>query len=266
MLYYGQNGEDYIVHRFFKKSRGFFIEIGALDGVLFSNTLVLEKIGWDGICIEPHPNYFGMLKINRPKSTCIKTAASDIEGTSEFFAEPSGLFSSLIKSNTEDPFLKVKMEGFRKINVQTRSMNNIIKNYGQKRKIDFLSVDVEGAELKVLKGLNLSKNRPRIMIVEANTTKSIKDISKLLFSYGYYRSIKLASNYFFCIRPMDAIKLMFIKVKCTTIIPVKTFFDDGDNLNKAKKRYLNFRPISFSWFMNEIKHCLVLYYDSLNKK
>lgn len=65
---------------------------------------------------------------------------------------------------------------------------------------------------------------------------------------------------------MDAIKLMFIKVKCTTIIPVKTFFADGDNLNKAKKRYLNFRPISFSWFMNEIKHCLVLYYDSLNKK
>ena len=64
-MYYSQSGEDKIMYEKFlnKIQNGVFLEMGACDGVLYSNTLFLEKTcGWTGILIEPHPNQFEKLK------------------------------------------------------------------------------------------------------------------------------------------------------------------------------------------------------------
>lgn len=67
MQYYSQNGQDaFIVKLFNGKRNGYFLDIGAYDGVYFSNSLTLEKsLGWEGICIEPNPLVYGQLKSNR---------------------------------------------------------------------------------------------------------------------------------------------------------------------------------------------------------
>lgn len=61
--YYSQNGEDFLMWKLFDYiDTGFYIEVGAFDGIHFSNTYSFEKLGWKGICIEPHPKFFPYCK------------------------------------------------------------------------------------------------------------------------------------------------------------------------------------------------------------
>jgi hypothetical protein len=73
--FYSQNGEDYLLSQFFNlKNDGFFIDIGAFDGIHLSNSYTFEKKGWRGICVEANPKYFEICKENRPKSICLNLA------------------------------------------------------------------------------------------------------------------------------------------------------------------------------------------------
>jgi hypothetical protein len=68
----GQELQDMYAYLYFKgKKDGFFIDIGAYDGITISNTYALEKIGWKGICVEPVPEIYDRLIKNR-KCECIK--------------------------------------------------------------------------------------------------------------------------------------------------------------------------------------------------
>ena len=61
--YYSQHGEDFLIHKIFKgKTNGYYVEIGCLDGIEFSNTYFFEKIGWKGACIEAHHDFIADLK------------------------------------------------------------------------------------------------------------------------------------------------------------------------------------------------------------
>src|SRR4051812_34384611 len=83
---YSQEGQDrYLDSKIFRKKRdGFFIEIGAYDGIRFSNTYLFEKErGWKGICIEPIPERFDLLRKNR-NAVCIQACVSEMSGTADF--------------------------------------------------------------------------------------------------------------------------------------------------------------------------------------
>ena len=74
--FYGQYGEDIKILPLFEKNySGWFVEVGAMEGARFSNTYLFELMGWKGICIEPHPDYFDLLKKNRSRSITIHAAA-----------------------------------------------------------------------------------------------------------------------------------------------------------------------------------------------
>ena len=76
MTTYSQLNQDVDVIQFYKnKENGYFIEIGANDGINLSNTYLLEKnYNWKGICVEPIPDIFNKLKNNRPNSICVNKA------------------------------------------------------------------------------------------------------------------------------------------------------------------------------------------------
>jgi len=77
MKFFSQQGEDSIVWSVLKNvKKGFFLDIGALDGKRFSNTYTFELQGWNGICVEAHPKYYEICKNNRPKSVVIHAAVS----------------------------------------------------------------------------------------------------------------------------------------------------------------------------------------------
>lgn len=159
-----QLGQDrYILENFFKKSDGtyvtdgFFIEIGAYDGKIFSNTYVLEHLGWKGICIEPVPEIFDKLKNNRT-CICIQGCISDKEGPVLFrqICEHevfSGIAEKYDPQHTANLAKNYSFAESKYYEVQCITLSTLLCDYAID-KIHFLSLDVEGGELGILKSLS----------------------------------------------------------------------------------------------------------------
>lgn len=176
--YFSQYGQDAFLDKsvFKKKTRGFFIDIGANDGITYSNTYFFEKYrNWKGICIEPHPDAFTKLQSNR-NSILIKACISEIEGKAEFlkidgYAEMlSGLQNKYTSDHIERIRREIKIHGGKQetIGVNCRSLEFILKDHKIEENIDYCSIDTEGGELEILQSINLEKNPIKIISVENN--------------------------------------------------------------------------------------------------
>jgi FkbM family methyltransferase len=224
MKFYSQNGEDFLLWEFFnQKTKGFFIDVGAFDGIHLSNTFAFEKEGWTGICIEPHPDYFPLCKKNRINSICLNLACVeyDQEQVSDFYIEKIGLLSGIgIKDNENDikqrySNRELKYEGLQKVKVPARTLNAILNNYlPSDVVIDFISIDVEGTELAVLKGLNLDRFSPRVVIIEGNTEDAKDEIIKYMDKFEYKLARELSINLFFVRDVKELAALQTLKVNC----------------------------------------------------
>ena len=159
---------------YFDFDNGFFLEVGASDGINQSNTKYLEDHrNWTGILIEPNVNAFNSCINNRPKSKVYNCALVDYEYPN---AEIEMYFRSwitgdpgLVTSVFDSPFNKVP--GWDAYNnsymVSARTLDSILEE-SSVEKIDFFSLDVEGYELKVLQGFNFIKYKPSFILVEAH--------------------------------------------------------------------------------------------------
>lgn len=222
--FFSQNGEDFLLWNFFgKKTNGFYVDVGAFDGIHLSNSLSFEQKGWSGICIEPHPAYFRLCKHSRNRAICINAACvdNDSEDTVEFFSEELGLLSGTCCDREEDVKTRYKnrglmFKGFNKIKVPAVTLNNtLVKYLPPGTEIDFISIDVEGTELEVLRGLDINMFRPRVIILEANSEKTKASIDDHLVKLnGYVEARCLGVNIFYVKNPKDADKLQSISVNC----------------------------------------------------
>ena len=158
--YYSQQGEDEFVYQHYLRtfdSNGIFVEVGASDGVEFSNTKFFEdELGFSGLLIEGAPFYYKSLIQNRPHCKCIHAAISNTEGTADFLyhSHLSGLPNHLHRSNVLCPDTKIKRE-FTKFSVPMRRLDIILRENAVPY-IDYLSIDVEGGELEVLESMDWS--------------------------------------------------------------------------------------------------------------
>jgi FkbM family methyltransferase len=176
------NGEplEIKLDKLFKnKEMGFFIELGANDGLTQSNTAFFEKTrNWTGILIEPSVIGRDMCLQNRPHSLCFNYACVSNDYKDEFVYgdfEQNSLMASIngerLGSNTLTKVKAVTLEFI-------LDSQNITNN------IDFLSLDTEGYELNILKGLNLDKYRPNYMLIEVYK-KDYNDIVLFLKDKNY---------------------------------------------------------------------------------
>lgn len=176
MDYQGQNGQDRFLNcNYFKsKSEGIFVDVGAHDGKTISNSLFFEKIGWKGLCIEPLPNIFSKLIQNR-NCICENYAISSKEGEEEFllvegYAE---MLSGLVKEYSLEHLRRVRDEinfygGCEKIiKVKTTKLQTLLEKHNITN-IDYLSIDTEGNELKVLQSIDFNKTKIFAITVENN--------------------------------------------------------------------------------------------------
>lgn len=201
--YYSQNGEDAIVWALFDKQRrpGFFVDVGALDGTRFSNTYSFELAGWKGTCIEAHRDYLELLRKNRPHSVCIHAAVADRdEPRVEFFANRRGALSTL--DRTMEPVFRERFGayfgGFEVQHVPQRTLNTILAAAGAPRPLDVVSIDVEGSEMAVLRGLDLARYRPRVLVIEAAFDGEADEMTDYMHKAGFFRARSLCGNLFFC--------------------------------------------------------------------
>jgi len=224
--YYSQHGEDYLLWNFFGfKREGYFIEVGAFDGVYLSNTYSFESVGWKGICIEPIPEMYALCAKNRENSICINAAAGADEQNHEkigFFQDDMGLYASCVTSEESARFIEqsyendnISYEGLKKYDVEVRSLNNILETEQKKHQsIDFVSIDVEGFELDVLNGFNLKKYKPTVLLIEANDKDQKKKILDYVLKKGYHFACEVSVNLVFAKDPDDARRLKEIEINC----------------------------------------------------
>lgn len=201
--FYSQCGQDkYILTHFFPdKKDGFFIEIGAFDGIKFSNTYFFEKRGWKGICVEPLPFAFEQLKKNR---SCISIygCITDHEGIALFrYVKDTGeMLSGLVEKY--DPRHVARIENARVrsdyLEVPCYRLSRVLHDYNIK-KIDFLSIDTEGGELDILKSLTHDElARIDVICVEDNFYDSQNcEIVKFLTNNNFEFIVRLEQDLIF---------------------------------------------------------------------
>ncbi|AYV75153.1 MAG: FkbM family methyltransferase [Terrestrivirus sp.] len=165
---YSQLGQDiYVLQKYQHKKNGFFVEVGACDGIYLSNTYLLEtQYDWKGICIEPIPHWFNECVKNRPNSICIQDAVySENDLTLEFNIADSHVLSGITAHVDKHVH---SLNGGRKINVNTKTLTWILDAHNAPQFIEYLSLDTEGSEFEVLKGINFDKYKFGIIDIEHN--------------------------------------------------------------------------------------------------
>lgn len=159
----GTGSEPEAVWQFFgRKPSGFFIDVGANDPVVNSQTWFLEQRGWSGILVEALPHLAEKLRANRPACRVFHAACGppDHPETVDFHEAEAGGLSGLQQNPLGGDERYVATH-----KVPMLSLTEIIQEAGSPT-VDFLSVDVEGAEFEVLRGLDLQRNGPALMLIE----------------------------------------------------------------------------------------------------
>ncbi|MBX3732577.1 MAG: FkbM family methyltransferase [Verrucomicrobiae bacterium] len=162
------------------------VDVGAHDGFFSSNSYPFIKRGWRALLIEPHPGAFEkaqQLHRNHPSVTVLNLACSDHEGREElnlFQGDEAGSLSALSGAGA----VTASKRGIaRAITVQVTVLEALLRHHRIPERFGLLTVDTEGQDFAVLRGLNLSHFRPRAIITE----KYNDDTSKFdhLQKHGY---------------------------------------------------------------------------------
>lgn len=147
-----------------ERTGGYFVEVGVGDGVHLSNTHLLEHgFGWRGLLIEPNPAFHDSIRARRTATLDTRAAFSRGGETMGFVSYEE--LSTLLPFRDGDGH---RRDGRPVIRVETATLDDILARHGAPGAIDYLSIDTEGSELEVLKGLDLARYRPRVMTVEHN--------------------------------------------------------------------------------------------------
>ena len=211
--YYGHHELDKKLKKYLNYEKGFFVELGANDGIKQSNTFYFEKnLGWNGILIEPiKTKYLKCLKYRSPKNYFYNNACVGINFKRD---KIKMIYSDLMSSIDDKEIINkidakkhakdgekylLKNEKIEEFWVSTRTLNDILQEVNTPKLIDFLSLDVEGSELEVLNGIDFRVYNFKFILVESRDDDEIikylsnknynflEKISKrdLIFKYKY---------------------------------------------------------------------------------
>ena len=166
-MYNSQELQDKFLQEFVFRSfkKGFFVDVGAHNGVKFNNTKYFEdEHEWTGINFEPHSVYFKELNENRPNNINLNYAISDVEGELNFYENIGygNMISGLVDTYNEQHLKRLKDCQDNKgcqtkiVKVKTKLLSDILQQYNVNN-INYLSIDVEGAEFNVIKSIDFDK-------------------------------------------------------------------------------------------------------------
>ncbi|MEI6334673.1 MAG: FkbM family methyltransferase [Methylococcaceae bacterium] len=183
-----QLGQDiWVLQKTGFKNNGYFVEFGATDGVLLSNSWLLEKeFGWQGICAEPNPKFFEQLKINR---NCHVSPAC-ITGQSgkkiEFIlADAYGGSQEYADDDQHSDKRSAYRAAGHVVSLTGISLNDFLEHHKAPREIDYLSIDTEGSEFEILENFPFDQWNIRLLTIEHNFTERRADIRILMERHNY---------------------------------------------------------------------------------
>lgn len=221
MKVYSQYCQDFFLNFLFGgKSNGCFLDIGANDGITYSNSYYFEKNkNWSGLCIEPQVDIFQKCKSVRNchlENVCL----SDVEG-SVLFRKVYGadMLSGIVDFMDDEAvarieeYVKSKNSKYEDIRLPSVTLGNLLQKY-RISEVDFCSIDVEGAEWAILKMIDFDNLNIRAFVIEGDD----ENVHALLESKGYMH-IKSENDTFFVQRDyFGRIKLLFFRTLVRTYL------------------------------------------------
>lgn len=173
---FSQYGEDQIIDRLlgYKKS-GFYVDVGANHPDRFSNTKRFYLRGWNGINVEPNPISFKKF-VKRTRDINLNIG---IGGGSnqllDFYCFDADTLSTF-SDNSKDEYIGHGYKLVDTIKVKVESLENIINVHANGKQVDFISIDVEGFEMEVLRSNDWNTNKPALIILESNGSSANPNI------------------------------------------------------------------------------------------
>lgn len=226
---YSQNFEDLVLFRALKHvEAGFYIDIGAQDPNIESVTRAFYERGWNGINVDASPLWVEKLAAERPRDINIARALGEEKGHAKFYEVANSGLSTLDpqlgNKYSQDPNLEVTVQS-----IELDTLANLVQTY-EVRECHFLKIDVEGAELAVLKGTDLSTFRPWIVVVESTRPLSTTE------AHAEWEPILLNAGYIFCY--FDGLNRFYVaKEKEHLSVPLSippNIFDDFKTIELIK--------------------------------
>lgn len=192
---YSQSGEDLIVSFLFdhllKLKTPTYIDIGAWDATLDNNTYLFYLRGARGVLVEPNPSLVEDLKRVRPGDTVLNAGiGAGPEGEADYYMMNSSGLNTFSKEQAEhvEKTSKGEHRVVRVIKMPLLNINKVIAQHFDGRTPDFISIDVEGLDLAILKSLDFARYRPRVFCVETlvtGTPKYVPEVGEFLAGHGY---------------------------------------------------------------------------------
>ena len=181
--YFSETGEDLALSQIFKEPFGHYLDIGAQHPIFGSNTYFFYRKGWSGIAIEPQERFNVLWKIFRRRDKFFNL----LIGNSNLPVEFAEFENSLLSSADQDTILKHINNG--KIpdykTFQPVSLSSLLAKKIEPEDPFFISIDVEGMELKVLKGIDFNIFNFKYLLVECVSNEKYLKISSFLFKKKY---------------------------------------------------------------------------------
>lgn len=160
-----------IIEELVGKEKGYFVDIGAHDGISGNNTIYFEKKGWEGVCIEPHPKVFPLLQ--RSRNCQLENCAVWQSDTDVMFLAVTGyaeMLSGIMESYDPRHYQRIQREvagmggSTELVKIPARKFSSIVTQ----KDIDFLSIDTEGSEMNILRNVDFNEYDIRVICIENN--------------------------------------------------------------------------------------------------
>ena len=195
---YSQAGEDMILNCIFlSKRNGFYVDVGANHPTRASNTCFFYKKGWTGINIDAFPDAIKLFRKQRRKDINIETGVNDLKGTLNFYMFKDSSYNTLNEEWVDEIKKWSSLKEVKRITVKPLFL---ILSQLNITSIDFMSVDVEGLDLNVLKSNDWNSFRPKVVLVE-DFNPGINIINSTIYEYmstlGYVYFCKTVTNAFY---------------------------------------------------------------------
>lgn len=201
---FSQMGEDLIVKKIFNgKEEGFYVDVGAYDPVIYSNTYIFYLLGWRGINIDPSPGCMEKFGKVRPGDINLEIGVALKPGVKTYYQSNEPALNTVSGRRRNEIIKQGKYKIKSEIKIKVTPLRDILKKYLPKGKhIDLMSIDVEGADLEVLRSNDWKLYRPQVIIAESIDASmdnlEQNKIYRYLLSKGYILYGKSNISLIFC--------------------------------------------------------------------
>jgi FkbM family methyltransferase len=190
-------GEDLFFQEYFGSHRGTYIDIGGNHPLRDSSTYLLYRMGWTGVVVEPIQRLYEKHKQLRPKDIQVLAASGECRGSLTFYEMIPSVLSTCDAGRARLYLSKGEALIHRQYTVPVLTVSDICQQYLAGRPVDLLSIDTEGHDLAVLRGIDWREVRPQMVVCEAHDGQVAAATTDLFAAQGYRHVKSLGYNLMF---------------------------------------------------------------------